>query len=44
MMPNRIDRLLKCWFELTPREQIAVIIILSLFLLGVLARWFHVVL
>ena len=42
MMPNGIRRLLRSWFELTPHEQTAVILILSLFLLGVLARWIHV--
>lgn len=42
MRRNGIKLLLKSWFELTSHEQTAVIIILALFLLGVLARWFHV--
>jgi hypothetical protein len=42
-MSNGIKRLLRSWFELTSQEQTAVIIVLCLFLLGVLARWFHLV-
>jgi len=42
MIPNGIRQLLRSWFELTSHEQTAVILILALFLLGVLARWVHV--
>ncbi len=33
--------LLRSWFELTQDERTALILILALFLLGLLARWWH---
>lgn len=42
MRSDGIGRLLRSWFDLTPDEQTAAVVVLSLFLLGVLARWVQV--
>lgn len=39
---SAIHRLLRSWFELTEDEKKALIIILALFLLGVVVRYWHV--
>lgn len=43
MNPPRPSHLVKAWFELTPGEQRAALLILALFVLGVIARCLHAV-
>ena len=40
-MPGMLKDLLQSWFGLTNGEQKAVLIVLALFLLGLVARYWH---
>ena len=42
--PTPINRLTHAWMALTSHEQRAALLILGLFLLGVISRYWHVVL
>jgi hypothetical protein len=42
MTTKGLKRILHGWFELTGYEQKAALLVLSLFVLGVLARWCHI--
>ena len=40
-LQNILSTVRRCWFDLTPGEQKAAILVLALFLLGVVARTWH---